>query len=33
VGTFLRHSVDLIILKTDNEQLTLTTKEIIAYHL
>jgi len=30
---FLNIQVDLIILKTDDKQLTLTTKKVIAYHL
>jgi len=31
--TFLNIQIDLIILETDVEQFTLTTKKIIAYHL
>jgi len=31
--TFLNSQIDLTILKTDDEQFTLTTKKIIAYHL
>jgi len=30
---FLDIQIDLIIHKTDDEQFTLTTKKIIAYHL
>jgi len=30
---FLNTQIDLIILETDVEQFTLTTKKIIAYHL
>ena len=30
---FLNIQIDLIILKTDDEHFTLTTKKIIAYHL
>ena len=30
---FLSIQIDLIILKTDGEQFTLTTKKIIVYHL
>jgi len=30
---FLNIQIDLIILKPDDEQFTLTTKKIIAYHL
>jgi len=30
---FLNIQIDFIILKTDDEQFTLTTKKIIAYHL
>jgi len=30
---FLNIQIDLIILKTDDKQFTLTTKKVIAYHL
>jgi len=30
---FLNIQIDLIVLKTDDEQFTSTTKKIIAYHL
>ena len=30
---FLNIQIDLIIINTDDEQFTLTTKKIIAYHL